>query len=380
MISNHKKNVLLAGSFPPPEGGVASINHVIYHGFDDKPYSIILLDSSFLKRKIRVKSSSGIINLMFQCIQVMQFIYLVMKNNCKIIHVSLSSYHGFYKGSVFIMLAALLRKRKIIHLHSGDFKVFYQKHNKTMKRFIRYIFEKGDLIIVLSIYWKKILADDFDILPEKVTVLNNCYGYQFNDFIATIQKQLTERENNHINLLFIGEINENKGIFDLIKICKKLIQYRHDFILRIAGEEKLKGMKRKLWDTVDSGHMADSIKFMGEVRGEEKLRLFQQSDILILPSYSENFPVVIIEAMRMGLPILTTPVSSIPEIVANRENGYLIEPGDIRTFVDKIIDLSKNKKLREKMALRNQKKALAEYNPIHYVMRLSRIYDRVLKK
>ena len=380
MISNHKKNVLLAGSYPPPAGGVASINEVIYHGFDDKPYSIILFDSSFLKRKIRVKSSTGIINLMFQCIQVMQFIYLVMKNNCQIIHVSLSSYHGFYKGATFIIIASLLKKKKIIHLHSGDFKVFYQKHNKTMKRFIRYILNQGDLIIALSIYWKEVLSNDFDILPRKVVVLNNCYSYQFNNFTYTRKKPITKRGNNHINLLFIGELNENKGIFDLIKICKELVQYRRDFLLLIAGEEKLKGMKKQVQDAVNSCHISDYIKLVGEVKGEEKFRIFRQSDLFILPSYSENFPVTIVEAMRTGLPVLTTPVGSIPEIITDTENGYLIDPGDIHTFVDKILMLSKDGRLRQEMVQRNQEKAFNQYNPIHYTMRLTEIYDHVLRK
>ncbi len=377
-ILNNKICVLLAGSFPPPAGGVASINEVIYHGFDDKPYSIILLDSSILKRHMHIKSSSGIINLIFQCIQIVQFIYLVIRKHCQIIHISLSSHYGFYKSAAFILLAILLKKKKIIHLHSGDFKTFYQNHSGIMKWFIRYILQQGDYIIALSSYWKEVLINDFKILPEKVVVLNNCYDTQLNKLISINEKSLHKKRNNHMNLLFIGELNENKGIFDLIKISKELLRHRNDFILRIVGKEKLKGVKKQAQDEINASNMSDYVKLIGERRDKEKIKVFQQSDIFILPSYIENFPVTIVEAMRAGLPVLTTPVGSIPEIITNKENGYLIEPGDIHSFVKRILDLSKDSKLRQKMAQRNQEKALNQFNPIQYTKQLTKIYDCLL--
>lgn len=378
-ISNQKNHVLLAGSFPPPEGGVASINEIIYHGFEDKPYAIVPLDAASLKRRKSIKSSTEILNLLFQCQQAIQFFYLVTRHHCRIVHISLSSGLGFYKSALLIIIATLLRKKRIIHLHGGHFHVFYRNQRPVIQRFIKMILHQGDTIIALSTYWKQILIHDFGILQKRVIVLNNCYDYQFNDNIFTKSIRSGTVKGHDLNLLFIGQLNEKKGIFDLLSICKELLRYGNHFILRIIGQEKTREMKRQIQNIIDSYNLSDYIQLVGEVRGEEKLRLFQQSDIFILPSYIENFPVTIVEAMRAGLPIVTTPVGSIPEIISDSINGYLIQPGDIHAFVDKILTLSKNTQLRQEMAQRNQEKAFNEYNPICYLKRLKEIYDFVLE-
>lgn len=71
--------------------------------------------------------------------------------------------------------------------------------------------------------------------------------------------------------------------------------------------------------------------------GREKVDLFQSAMIYILPSYGENLPFSLLEAMALGLPVVTTPVGAIPEIVKDGQNGFLVEPGDVRALASSVI-------------------------------------------
>jgi len=94
--------------------------------------------------------------------------------------------------------------------------------------------------------------------------------------------------------------------------------------------------------------LKDYIKLLGWVEHENKTVLLENSDIFILPSYQEDLPMAILEAMSYGLPILSTNVAGIPSLVEHGYNGYLVEPGDIDDCVDKLTELINDSRLRQK--------------------------------
>ena len=118
----------------------------------------------------------------------------------------------------------------------------------------------------------------------------------------------------------------------------------------------------------------------GEIDGEKKLDAFRKSDIFVLPSYIENSPISIIEAMRAGLPVISTTVGAIPEIILDNENGFIGAPGDTKKFTEKILLLAKNVHLRNSMAHKNLQIALNKIDPQSYSINLMKIYDRILYK
>ena len=81
--------------------------------------------------------------------------------------------------------------------------------------------------------------------------------------------------------------------------------------------------------------------------------------------------------MRAGLPIITTPVGALPEILKNGKNGYLIEPGEISLFVDKILYLMRHKRVRQSMSARNVD-ASYNFSPFQYSKKLEGIFEGVL--
>ena len=95
-------------------------------------------------------------------------------------------------------------------------------------------------------------------------------------------------------------------------------------------------------------------KYLGFVSGDEKIKAFNNSDLLVLPSYTEGFSISVLEAMAMGLPVITTPVGAMPEVVKNGVNGLITPIGNVEKLAENIEILMNDKELYRK---------ISEYNP-----------------
>lgn len=148
-----------------------------------------------------------------------------------------------------------------------------------------------------------------------------------------------------LNIVFVGRLADGKGIFDLLKAVQGLGDKVH---LTIIGDGEL---KNDLKAYVELNNLNTFVKFTGNKPwGEELFKELSRKDVLILPSYSEGLPLVILEAMSMGLPVIASEVGGIPEIVKDKKNGLLFRPGDITTLKEHICCLQKNPNLYKNLS------------------------------
>lgn len=141
-------------------------------------------------------------------------------------------------------------------------------------------------------------------------------------------------------------------------------------ILEIGGNK----MEAELTEAIHNLQLDDCVHFNGFVSGEKKTGLLRRTDVFVLPSYNEGLPISILEAMSYGCAILSTPVGGIPEIV--RDNGILVEPGNIQGIADTIFELADTSSCRQ-MGLVSQEIVKAFY-PDSVMSSLSQIYLSLL--
>ena len=101
---------------------------------------------------------------------------------------------------------------------------------------------------------------------------------------------------------------------------------------------------------------------LGFIRGDEKKEIFTQSDIFLLPTYREGFPNSLIEAMSHGIPVVTTNVGSIPEIVSDKTDGFLVEPGHIDEIAKSLETLIRDSHLRKAMGEKAREKVKKNFS------------------
>jgi glycosyltransferase involved in cell wall biosynthesis len=255
----------------------------------------------------------------------------------------------------------------INHLHGSDFYDFLHHSPKWYQKILFYTYNKVDVSIVLLESMKKEFRDFEDM---RVEVVQNFYDKE-------LDEKLVEKDKDKINLVYLSNIISSKGIFELIDAFEKLSKKYENIYLRIAGgfmsDElmDIKEVKKKFTLKIKNNNR---IIYLGKVFGKEKVKLLQQSNIFVLPTYykSEAFPISIIEAMRCGNAIVATKYKYLPEVVKSK-NGILVKAKSVDSLVYGIYTLLEDHNLLENMQEYNKKEAQENYSLQKYIDSLSKI-------
>jgi glycosyltransferase involved in cell wall biosynthesis len=248
-----------------------------------------------------------------------------------------------------------------MHIHGGGFKTYF---NDGYEAFVKKTLNKCDKIVVLSEEWKKWFCDELQY--DNVAVIPN---------VIPIPQSCERREGDEkFHLLFLGLINKEKGIFDLIEaIAESKDQLHGKFLLHIAGN----GMVSRLKNEINNKELQDVVKYEGWVDRDAKHELLCGCDTLVLPSYIEGLPMSILEAMSYHKPILSTPVGGIPSVLEDGVNGFLLEPGDGMGFIEKVIYLMEHEDAAKLMGESSFKK-ISEHFPESVAEKLVKLYKELI--
>jgi colanic acid/amylovoran biosynthesis glycosyltransferase len=134
----------------------------------------------------------------------------------------------------------------------------------------------------------------------------------------------------------VGRLCEQKGQMLLLAAARDMVKRGHDIELVLAGDGEMRADLERL---IDSYGLAARVRITGWVSAAEVRSLLTQARALILPSFAEGLPVVIMEAMALGRPIITTRIAGIPELVRDGKEGWLVSAGDCEALVDAWTDL-----------------------------------------
>ena len=170
-------------------------------------------------------------------------------------------------------------------------------------------------------------------------------NYAATDALPSKSDQATVRP---LRLLFVGRILEQKGMFELLEAIEKLqMDYPGRIVLTIVGNGRDLARARRRAESLPPG----VVEFLGYLEGPALETAYLESDILILPSYSEAFPYVVIEAMRAGLPTIATPVGALETVICDGVTGLHVRPRDVSQLVGAITTFLNNPSLLSTMSL-----------------------------
>ncbi|MDG5801037.1 glycosyltransferase family 4 protein [Marinilabiliaceae bacterium ANBcel2] len=252
-------------------------------------------------------------------VSLLRFVYILIVNrNIKVLHFHVASRGSFYRKFILFLLGKYLwRKKVIFHLHGGGFANFYNNGNFLQKEMINVFINNSNIFISPS---KALYNQVHNVLRIKI-------NHSFLPNVIVPPKQVNKIQINKskkLRCLYLGAINDNKGIFDLLKEIGKSDFLQNNILLTICGGGEVERLK----DYIFNEKLSNCTRFLGFVNGKLKEDLFNSNELLILPSYIENFPIVILEAFHYNLPVLATKVGGIPEMVENEVTGYLFDVGD----------------------------------------------------
>lgn len=214
--------------------------------------------------------------------------------------------------------------------------------------------------------WFEILVKNshksFSISDYNIDYVNKNYGLSDNIVLSRLgvfrddigkRKTVARSESSTFTLGLMSRFVEKKGISYLLKSMLSLNQQGYDKItLKLAGDGPL---QEDITQFIKKNDLSKVIKCLGRVKGQTKKDFYNSLDAFILPSITikndqDGIPVVLMEAVAYGLPLISTKVSGIPEICIDNYNGFLIEEKNINEIMTSILELNKNKVIVEKFS------------------------------
>jgi glycosyltransferase involved in cell wall biosynthesis len=160
-------------------------------------------------------------------------------------------------------------------------------------------------------------------------------------------------------LLFVGRLANVKGVPVLLKALSAISKDRPELTLSIAGDGPdragLEAQAKQLG-------IAQNVKFLGYQSQSQVRELLQQTDVFVLPSFAEGVPVVLMEAMAAGVPVVTTRIAGVPELVDDGVSGILTPPGDEVALGSAIATLLDDPTRRATMGEAGREKVAAEFD------------------
>ncbi len=309
----------------------------------------------------------------FICSYIRLLLTLLLDCRVRIVHVHTAAGTDFERSSKIVTLAKLFRKKVIIHSHASQFKVYYSEASASHKRKIVHTLRQANILIALSESWRK-WFESIGVNPDKIIILHNITAFPTtltNDGNAYM-KDINERP---VRFLFLGEIGQRKGVFNILQaLTKHRKELEGKMELRIGGNKHEDELKK----AIANGKLNNMVKYEGWVSGEKKTELLNWADVFILPSFNEGLPISILEAMSYKMPIVSTPVGGIPEVIDKR-NGILVTPGN-----DEEIFAAINQYVNDKTEIATQGeesfRRVKSYLPDHVLNHLKKIYELLLKQ
>ncbi|MEX0267596.1 glycosyltransferase family 4 protein [Leptolyngbyaceae cyanobacterium UHCC 1019] len=300
------------------------------------------------------------------CNAINKLLLSLLRNSCDLVHLHVSEKGSVLRISILVLVTRLFQKPVMIHTHGCEFHSFYDSLPLFLQMCVSWIFKQCVCVFVLSKSWQDYYVSQCGLSLERTFVLTNPV-----DFPEAIPDRSSAEK---VTFLFLGRVGQRKGSFDLLQAFSNLPKEDQEkAALIIAGD----GEVEKARDLVETLGIQSYVSIRGWLSQEKCKELLAQADVFILPSYNEGLPMAILEAMGWGLPIISTPVGGIPEIIVSGKTGLLVPPGNVQEIKAAIQFFIENKEQRVAwgIAARDCVAPLAIEN---YSLQLAKIYREAI--
>lgn len=189
----------------------------------------------------------------------------------------------------------------------------------------------------------------------------------------------SQERQNWNRLLYLGTVCEAKGILVLIDACAGLLKLSTDFQLHVVGSFQPADMERVVQERIMQHGLTEYVQVHGQLIGNEKWRMFSQTDIFCFPSHyeSEGFPCVLVEAMSFGLPTVSTTWRGIPSIVSHDETGILVPPRDVGKLTSALSRLIADRPLRIRMGQNARLRYEQEFTRERHLSAMCKVFNEL---
>lgn len=353
--------IMIVAQLPPPVHGSNVMARLAYDALNQKGYSVTLVSRAFSSTldevgRFRLSKPFRLIVLMRRLTRRAReerpdlcLYYLAAKPP------------AVWADALALRVAQLRGIPCVCYLHGQGLRRYDAEGGWWGRRLVRTALRSCVGAIVLG----EALKDDVDFAIDRsrLIVVPNALP---NDSLPTPPPRTTPEK----RVLFLSNLIPFKGAHELVRAMAMIRSRAGPFIVKIAGAPKDLRYAHELSRLIRDLRLEGVVELCGAVYGEDKARLFAEADLFVLPTRNDTFALVVLEAMRAGVPVIATRQGALPELVRDGVNGYLIDPDNIAELADRIFTLLSNESLRASMGRKGRETYEAGYTYEKYADRL----------
>ncbi len=342
------KKILVVGQTPPPFGGQAIMIELMLNGkYQGIEFSHVRMAFSKEMDEIGKVKLFKIFHLFTV---VYQIIYARIIKGIDILYYPPTGPNKvpFYRDAFILVLVRPFFRKTCFHFHASGISELYEKLGSFSRLVFRAAYYNADLGIRLS----SASPQDCSLLKAKhESIVPNGIEDHYSG-------QLKKIGDKPCTILFVGLLNESKGLLMLIEACNLLNKKGLDFHVKAMGKFESERFESQVKNRVKECGLEERITFLGVLTGNSKYEQFTEADIFCFPTFfeAENFPVVLLEASSFALPIVSSQWRGVPSIVKNEETGFLCPVKDFACVAERLQTLIEQPELR--MTLGNNGRAV----------------------
>lgn len=280
------------------------------------------------------------------------------------VHVNMAERLSLFRKGAIIALCKALKIPVVLHLHAAQLHHFYRGLPDPLQALTRWFFSLASACVVLGESSQRFVIDELHVAPEKVVIVIN--GVPAPD----LPKQ--HKTDAKFNLLFLGNLSERKGVSDLLRALSNPGFDPQQLEVTIAGGGDIPHYQQ----LVQQLGVSDLVDFTGWADQAQAAELLSRADALILPSYDEGLPLVILEAMAASVAVICTPVGEIPSVLTDQLNACFVTPGDSGSIAKTIQRLINDPKFRRKLQQNGRDIYLREFCMTRFFANIASIHQQ----
>jgi len=252
------------------------------------------------------------------------------------VHVNMAERLSLFRKGVVIVVASALGLPVILHLHAAQLHHFYRALPRPLQWLTRWVFSLPRACIVLGTAARQFVVEELGVPPERVEIV-------LNGVPEPTVPRCRGGAAGKPRVLFLGNLSERKGVSDLLRALAQGDFGAQAVLVSIAGGGDIAGYQ-KLAGQLKVDRL---VRFEGWVDQQQVAQLMAAADLLVLPSYDEGLPLVILEAMANGVAVVCTPVGEIPSVFTDGREVKFVTAGDAPSIAAGLKDVLDNQGLRE---------------------------------
>ena len=254
------------------------------------------------------------------------------------VHLNAGDRGSMVRKGVVALVCRALHVPTVLHLHAAELLGHYSEANGVLRWLIRQPFQAATCVVVIGMLWRDWLVRDLGIDAGKIEVVYNGVPVETATQVEGVDPRVHDAV---VHLLFLGNLMERKGVSDLLRALALLPSSAPAWQLTLAGGGDLAHYRKMVTEL----RLIERVHFAGWVEQAAARTLLHNHHVLLLPSYDEGLPLVILEALGSGMAVIATAVGSIPEVLEDQRNALFVDVGNSRDIADKIMRLLQDRAL-----------------------------------